>query len=512
MTEAALFVGGRVYTGRRRAEALLVENGRVLAVGAEGAVRREAPVGVDRQDLAGGLVVPGPVDAHLHLGELARQRAGVDASAAASVPELAAALARRRAERPDAVVVGRGIDPERLAEKRWPTPEELDAAVPDVPVILYHASGHGAVLNSAALARLPEGSAGAGVPRSGRLPGVLLEAELRQVESVADESAVLTPEALERELRELAALGLTAVGAMNVGRRELELLRTLAGGGRLPLKVFAYPGVGLWRGIPPGAPSGSERLRLAGFKGLLDGAFGPRTASLQAPYADDPSGRGIDREDDPDLGAAIARAREEGVTPALHAIGDRAVERAVRLLAGAGPTVVPGRIEHASLTPPHLWGPLRRLGAWLVVQPGFLRTDRWLPARLGAERVRWAYAFRTLADLGIPLAGSSDAPFDSADPWRGMAAAVLRADDLGRSANPRPEEALTHEEALGLYTVGARRALGDAAGGLLEVGSPADLVVLDVPRLRDAVLAGGAAVRETWVEGRRSAPHRPPGV
>jgi hypothetical protein len=322
------------------------------------------------------------------------------------------------------------------------------------------------------------------------------------------EGLPLTPEAVERTMRELAALGLTAVGTMNTGEEELAILRQLDRDGRLPFRVRAYPPLGRAPEVARLRERQGSQLRVVGVKAFLDGAFGPRTASIRGPYADDASTEGIDRGDDASLRGALDEACRLGLGPALHAIGDRAVERAARLLSGRQAERAPPRIEHASLTPPAVLEALRRAGAHLVVQPGFVASDVWLSARLGPERARWAYAFRTLSDLGMPLAGSSDAPYDGADPWRGMRAAVRRQDDLGRSANPWPDQALTEVEALTLYGQGAHAALGDPGGGQLEPGAPADFVVLSVQRLGDAVRLGGSAVRETWARGRPSLPGR----
>ena len=500
MTDATLFVGGHVLTGSRRAEALLIEDGRVVAVGPEPVVRPAAPTGADRVELAGGLVVPGLADAHLHLGDLTRVRQAVDASQATSLAALRQALVEGAATREGGAVVGVGLDPERLAERRWPTAEELDAAAPGRPVVLYHASGHAAVASTAVLHR---------VDRSGgttRPPGVLLEEELEAVAPLVAEALPLSAETMEVTLREIVSLGIVAVGTMSTSREELAVLGALSDAGHLPLRVHAYPHPEVL-GEPElmsTAPRAAGRLRVSGVKIFLDGAFGPRTASLVEAYADDPSTHGVDRGGDGELAETISDARASGLVPALHAIGDRAVARAVRLLGGSEPKPSAGRIEHASLTPPPLLGALQRAGFPLVVQPGFILSDLWLRERLGRERARWAYAFRTLHDHGIPLAGSSDAPYDRLDPWEALRAALHRQDPLGRSANPSPDERLSEPEALGLYTLGAHRALGEAEGGNLEVGARADLVVLRAPRLVDAIRAGRAAVRETWVEGRRS--------
>ena len=501
MTDTTLFVGGRVYTEGRYAEALLVEDGRVAAVGSGEEVRRSAAIGAERVDLAGGLVIPGLADAHLHIGDLTRAERMFDASTSASIPALARRLSAWAEAHPGTAIVGGGLDPGRLAERRWPTTEELDAAVRDRPVVLYHPSGHAALVNSAALERgvgPPPSRAVAGVPR-----GVLVEEQLEELGAWVEEAVPLTAEAVEATAHRLVRLGITAVGTMSTGGDELALLQRLDEAGRLPLQVRAYPV--LADGIPDVRSSGTNgggHCTVVGVKAFLDGAFGPRTASLEEPYADDPSTRGVDRGDDAVLEVALEEARAAGLAPALHAIGDRAVARAVRLLSKIRPGNPPARIEHASLVPPALFEPLHRLGASLVVQPGFLLSDIWLQERLGVPRARWAYPFRSLGDRSIPLAGSSDAPYDRLDPWEAMRAAVRRRDDLGRSANPSPDEAVSETEAFSLFTQGASQAMGDRERGRLAVGSPADLVVLGVPRLSDAIRSGAEAVRGTWVAGR----------
>jgi predicted amidohydrolase YtcJ len=500
MTDATLFVGGRIYAAGRYAEALLVEGDRVVAVGPEPAVRAASPTGTDRRPLGGALVLPGLADAHLHLGELTRVRAGFDARSPRSIPELQDRLRRSAEAGTPAAIVGRGLDLERLAERRWPTVEELDRAVPDRPVVLFHASGHAAAANSAAFTRAP------GLRSPGpSAPSAAFEEELGAFRPLVEEALPLTPDALEATVGELAAFGITAVGTMNAGRDELGALSLLDRSGRLTLRVRAFPPLAELGTSPSAELPSSDRLRVAGGKAFLDGAFGPRTAALEGPYEDDPSTSGRERGDDGSLSSAIMACRAAGLVPALHAIGDRAVARAARLLGAPGSEGAPGRIEHVGLAPPTVLGELRRVRAVAVVQPGFVVSDVWLRERLGAARSRWAYPFRTMIDLGIPLAGSSDAPYDPPDPWRAMRAAVDRRDDLGRSANPWPDEALNAPEALELYAGGAHRALGDAFGGRLAPEEPADLVVVAAPTVAEAVRLGAAAVVETWVGGRRIA-------
>jgi hypothetical protein len=502
MTEATVLTGGRIFTGRRYVEAMLVEGATVVAAGSETEVRRDAPTGSDRRSLGGCLVVPGLADAHLHLGEISREREALDVRSARSIGEVQALLRAYASARADGPLAGRGLDLSTLREGRWPTASELDAAVPDRPAVLLHASGHAAVANSPGL-EAAFGPQRRGLPEERRRAGLAVEEELGYLRPTLEEALPLRAGAVERTLYELLGLGLTRVGTMNASDEELGILSDLDHDGRLPAAVRVYRPSGLATVPPDGRPAAGRRLAVVGVKAFLDGAFGPRTAALTEPYADDPTTCGVGRGDDAALARTISEACQAGLSPALHAIGDAAVARAIRLLTGHSSPVAPTRIEHASLTPPSLFAGLRSCRAYLVVQPGFLWTDVWLRDRLGPRRTRWAYAFRSLRDVGVPLAGSSDAPFDDPDPWRAMQAAVGRRDARGRSANPAPDEAIPEPEALALYSRGAHDALGDPAGGWLEPGSPADLLLLRTPNLPEALRMGVAGLRETWVGGKR---------
>jgi predicted amidohydrolase YtcJ len=522
VTESDLFVGGRVFTGLSYAEALLVEDGEVLVAGTEREARQVAAVGTRIHSLAGGMVLPGLIDAHFHVAEVTRVREGLDLSSVRSLDELAATLARWASDHPG-VVVGRGWDPERSAHRTWPNRTDLDRAVPDRPTVVVHASGHAIVVSSQVLAtagfgRSTEDPPGGrfGREADGTPDGRVYETAVGLLESRVRFRDVPDAAALRRTLDWATGFGLTTIGAMNASPEEALALRELGATGRLPGRVRVYLRHRGWEEYfraskGPGAPP--SRFAVLGVKEFTDGAFGPRTAWLSEPYADDPTTSGITATEEETLRPLFEAIAKRGLVPALHAIGDRAIAYALGMLdifpRKPGPSP---RIEHAALTPPDLVEMLARARPVLVVQPGFNWSDHWLTARLGPDRVRWAYAFRTLASRGLALVGSSDAPYDPVDPWRGLLAAVRRTDPEGRSANPTPEEALSGEEAVAMYTANAGTAFGEPNLGILEPGSPADLVVVDRPDLSRAIATGRGAVRETWVAGRlvarssRSAP------
>ncbi|MCI4373548.1 MAG: amidohydrolase family protein, partial [Thermoplasmata archaeon] len=180
MTEARRFTGGRVFTGRRYADALLVDGGRVVRVGTEAEVARDSPPGCVVEHLGGRVVVPGLIDAHLHVAEIVRAEQGLPLAGLRSREELEERLRRWAEAHPTGPIIGRGWSVEGFADGEEPTRNDLEAAVADRPVVLYHASGHAAVVNGAALAAVgytdrPEDPPGG---RLGRAPDGGLDGRL----------------------------------------------------------------------------------------------------------------------------------------------------------------------------------------------------------------------------------------------------------------------------------------------------------------------------------------------
>jgi predicted amidohydrolase YtcJ len=516
VTDSSLFVHGRVFTGRRYCEALLVEDGQVVVAGTAAEARRNAATGVEVHPLDGAVLLPGLIDAHFHVADVTRFREGLHLDGISSIDALVEAVRQWGETHPQSPIVGRGWNPELSIGGEWPTLQDLDRAIADRPVILVHVSGHAGVVNSSALAaaRMTRASADPPGGRLGRssdgIPdGRVFETALKILMDRLDLRDMPAPAALRRTLQWATSLGLTTLGAMSATPEEAIALRELARSEFLPGRVRVYLLGTRWEEYYR-APSGPEgppgRFAVVGVKAYTDGAFGTRTAWLSAPYSDAPDSSGMAVAVDEQLRAVLAAAVRRGLVPALHAIGDRAIEYALGLLDEFRPPAgKPSRIEHAALTSPSLFGALARVRPALVVQPGFVWSDHWLGARLGPSRARWAYAFRSLLDQGHLLVGSSDAPYDPVDPWRGIRAAVERTDAEGRSANATPQEALAPETAILLYTANGGAGLGEPALGRLEPGSPADFVRLGSTSLEAAILAGSTAVRETWVAGVRVA-------
>ncbi|MCI4335841.1 MAG: amidohydrolase [Thermoplasmata archaeon] len=492
--EPHAWVGGRIFTGTRWVEALLAENGRVAAVGSGAQVRSRSPPGTITTALDGRLVVPGLIDPHLHwLGSVV-DAAGVDLRGTRSVPELQDRLARAAEQHPRGPLIGSGWDQERLAERRYPTRADLDRIVSSRPVVLYRICHHAAVTNTPALeatgvAKDTPDPVGGRIGResSGEPNGLLFDGALRRLRSLSLETFESRASEAARFLHHLSARGLTTIGAMSALAGEARMAIEAHAGAGLPVRLRFYLLADEWDGRTPARGRERGAPKVIGLKFVLDGSLGARTAWLEAPYADDPAERGISLAPHAEVGAWLDRAANRGMGVALHAIGDRAVREAVSLLGTFARGASPPRIEHASVLNAGLLERLVALRPVLVVQPQFVTSDTWIRERLGPERARWAYPFRTLIDRGLVVAGSSDAPIESYDPWASMAVAVGHC-------------GLTPIEALGLYTGAAATSLNEPGLGRLELGSEADLVWLEATTVEGAIAAGGP-VRGTWKAG-----------
>lgn len=502
--EDRAWIGGRIRTEGRRVEAMLVEGGRVVALGSDEEIRRARPTGCVTTALRGRAVVPGLVDSHLHIMSSALRITGVDLSGVRSTTEFTRRLRAASVRRRRGPIVGGGWDQERIRGHGWPNRGLLDRVVDDRPVALSRVCGHVAVLNSRALEALgidrgtPDPPGGRiGRERDGEPDGLLFDNALRAVVDLQAESfGHLGPE-IRRMFRRWNSFGLTRVGDLGISPEALGHLEALDRARPLSIGIHAYLRLERWEArMRPSPPGGGRRIRTVGVKAVLDGALGARTAWLKEPYHDAPGERGLSLWPRALLEERLAEARQRGFSPALHAIGDRALARAIAVI-GALPPGPRARIEHASLLTPGLLRSLRKHRTNVVVQPAFRWSDRWINERLGVPRARWSYAFRSLLDAGVPLAGSSDAPVESVDPWTGMRAAV--------STPPwaRRGEQITPQEALDLYTSGASAALLAPEAGRLAVGGPADFVVLRTDSVEAAVARSAAVVASCWRAGRR---------
>ncbi|MCF8063783.1 MAG: amidohydrolase [Desulfarculaceae bacterium] len=450
-------------------------------------------------DCRGRAVLPGFIDAHLHLTAMAHYHGGVDLSPSAgvlSLGDLQRCIREQARKTPDDTWVrGHGYNEFYLAEKRHPTRRDLDAGSPRHPVKITHRSGHAHVLNSRALELV-------GISlHSEEPPGGLIDRELPSGEpsgllfEMGPTLARLIPEPEEQALlrgamqanQRLLSSGITSLHDATAGNgleqwRAMERWRDQ---GIVQSRVSVMVG---WEGFQAlkresrDALEKSGQTRLRGLKIILDqsrGGFSP----------------GQD-----ELDAMVMEAHRAGWPVAIHAVEAEAVASACGSLEKAlaeFPRPSHGhRIEHCSQCPPALARRLAGLGVMVVTQPAFLwaHGERYLET-LGREDRWWLYPLRTLLESGVAVAGSSDAPLAPLAPLAGVQAAVTRLERNGQSVNSR--EKISLRQALNLYSGAGALAIGESSSrGAIAPGVLADLVVLD----QDPFAVPADAIQDIKVE------------
>ena len=517
--------GGTVYTvdaERPTADAFAVEDGRFVAVGTEAEVlagRADWP----RLDLAGRTVTPGLIDAHAHLmglGQALLQADLVGTTSKADIIERLAAFAETLPE--GAWVTGRGWDqndwgngPDGQPSGAFPTRADLDAAFPDRPVFLTRVDGHAGWANTAAMraagvdpdAPAPPDTEGGAVIRDaqGRPTGVFVDAAEGLIQhAIPEPDLAFAQEALRRALRETTRYGLTGVHEAGTPLAAVGLYRQFAAEGRFPIRVYAMitpDEIGPFCDRNPDGIA-EDRLRVRSVKLYADGALGSRGAALLADYADDPGNTGLLFRQPDALRATVQAAMACGLQVNTHAIGDRAgrvvldAYQAAIERTGGGPGR--HRMEHAQVLSLDDVERFAALGLIASVQPTHATSDMpWAGERLGADRLRGAYAWRRLLDAGARLALGSDFPVERVDPLLGFYAAVTRQGADGTPAGGwYGNQTLTRAEALRGFTLDAAYAgfMEDEVGSIAP-GKRADWVVFS----RDLMAVPPEEILETRV-------------
>jgi predicted amidohydrolase YtcJ len=495
-----LVTGARIHTldpARPEASALAVMGDRIVYTGDDAS----AWIGPRTRviDARGATVVPGFIDSHGHMEGLGAQLETFDLRRVNSVREVADIVRKEAARRKSGEwIVGRGWDQTNWGG-RFPAAANLDAAAPHNPVCLTRVDGHASWVNHRALA-LAGVSAATADPAGGRIArdpsgapnGILID---NAQHLVARRIPPPSPEALRlllaRAARECARVGLTSVHDAGVGSEQLAAYRDLIARHDLPVRVYAMiggPG-DLWRQYLKSGPEIGDRLTVRSIKLMADGAMGSRGAAFLEPYSDDPGNSGLLMLRREEIERIAREALARGFQVNTHAIGDRANRTVLEAYA----TVLGGkndrrfRIEHAQVVSPPDFELFVNYSIIASMQATHATSDmRWVDARIGSERAKGAYAWRTFLTRGVHLPNGSDFPVEGANPLYGFYAAVTRQDREGRPEGGwQPEQRLTREEALRSWTVeGAYAAFEEDRKGTLAPGKLADFVLLSADILR----------------------------
>jgi predicted amidohydrolase YtcJ len=504
---------------------LVFDNGKVLETGDGQALRARFPA-AQHIDGHGATMLPGLIDAHGHILSMGAAMTAIDLVGTQSLSDAqsrVSAYARAHAERK--WLLGRGWNQVIWKLGRFPFAAELDAVSEGRPAVLERIDGHAEWVNTAAL-RAAGITRATPDPQGGRIEhdasgnpsGVLVDNAMNLVDKVtpppSDEELRV---ALRAALAHMNSVGLTSAGDAGVSARAITLYREFADQGQLTARIYAMiADTGEdFRTLSKQGPLiayGADFLTVRAVKLFADGALGSRGAAMLAPYSDAPTQRGLLFMSDKDMEAKIETALKAGYQVNVHAIGDAANRQVIDGFEAAY-KVVPGgralrnRIEHAQIVSLADIPRFKQLDLIASMQPTHATSDMNMAEdRVGKERLKGAYAWRSYLNQGTRIAGGSDFPVESDNPFLGLYSAVTRADHDGKPAGGwHPEQAMTLTEAFRAFTLDAAYAQHqEKTLGSLEPGKWADFILVDrdlfhVPPLDIWKLQ----VQGTWVAGKQ---------
>jgi len=483
------------------AGALAIVRDRIAAVGSTAEIRALAGPKTRVIDADQKLVLPGFNDSHVHFLTGGYSLSEVDLRDAKSPEELAKRLGEYARKLPKGRWILRGDwDHEKWPGSPVPSKEMIDAATPDHPVFVSRLDGHMALANSLALklagitkaTKEPQGGVIVRDPRTGEPTGIFKDAAEGLIGRVIPEKSFDEKHFAARAATDYAAkIGVTSVTDMSAGE-DVGVYQRMLEHGELKTRIYAIRSITSWEVLGKAgvhAVFGNDMLRIGGLKGFADGSLGSTTAFLFEPYNDAPNTRGLLFEQMLPEGIMLERvaaADQSGLQVMIHAIGDEANLRILDIYQQTadknGPRDRRFRIEHAQ----HLCASdIPRFGRQKVIasmQPYHAADDgRWCEKRIGAERAKGSYAFRTLLDTGAVMAFGSDWTVAPLNPLEGIKAAVTRQTLDGKHPNGWiPEQKITVDEAVRAYTVGSAYAeFAEKVKGAITPGRLADLVMLD---------------------------------
>ena len=512
-----IYTGGQVFTGALPlAEAFIVADGRFLAVGTDAEILALRQEGDAIVPLEGCFVCPGFNDSHMHLLNYGNtmEMCDLTGAATASLAALQDALRAFAAEHPDGWLLGRGWNQDYFSPAGdIPTRHDLDAISADRPICITRCCGHCLTVNTRALELLdldattpvPEGGA-IDVDAEGNLTGVFRDTAMVLVQSRLPKP---TRDDMKRMIR-TACKALNSVGVTscqsddfccfeNVDWRDvLAAFQEVEQEGGLTVRVYeqsqftnmqtlqAFLDMGYTTGV------GSELFKIGPLKMLGDGSLGARTAYLSQSYADAPGEKGIAIFTQEQFNDMVALARSRNMSAAIHAIGDGILDRVLNAYEYAAKLYpdadVRSGVVHVQLTRPDQLKRMKELGLHAYVQTIFIDYDSHIVhERAGEELAGTSYAFREMQQLGITVSNGTDCPVENPNPMRGLQCAVTRQPLDGSLPPYRPEEAMSIENALQIYTAGGAYASREEdVKGRIAPGMLADFAILaqspfDVP-------------------------------
>jgi predicted amidohydrolase YtcJ len=498
-----ILTNGKIWTvnaAQPQAEAVACIGSRIVAAGSSADIRKWAGPKTEIVDLGGKLVVPGFNDAHVHFYTGGAHLASVQLRDAKSEAEFRDRIRRTAAMLPKGRwILGGDWDHENWAPARLPTRQLIDEAAGGHPVFVNRLDGHMSLANTIALKlagitrNTPDPPGGAIVrDATGEPTGVLKDAAMDAVDRVIpepseDEIAI----ALRAAMRYAAENGVTSVQDMSASPEIFRVYQKLLKNGELTVRISGHQPLASWKRLADVgllAGFGGSLLHIGGLKGFADGSLGSTTALFFAPYLDAPNTSGLANDEmipESKMYQHILDADHAGLQVAVHAIGDKANHNILNLFEEAanknGARDRRFRIEHAQHLRADDIPRFAKLHVIASMQPYHAIDDgRWAEKRIGAERAKGTYAFRSLLDSGAVLAFGSDWHVAPMEPIMGIYAAATRRTLDGKHPDGWvPEQKITVAEAIRAYTWGSAYAsFEDNIKGAIEPGKLADMAVL----------------------------------
>jgi predicted amidohydrolase YtcJ len=521
-----VFINGKIWTvdkARPSAEALAVLNGRILAVGSSSEIGKFAGPGTRNVDLKGKRVLPGFIDNHTHFMSGGFQLQSVDLRYAKNEAEFAALIKARGEKYPGRWITGGDWDHDNWPGGNLPTKELIDRYTPQTPVFVNRYDGHMALANSYVLKLAgidkttpdPQGGTIVRDKKTGEATGVLKDAAMNLVyRHVPDPSEEEMLEAARLALAEARKFGVTSIQDVSSGG-DIRVYETLRDKGELTSRFHCRVPLSQWGNLAAvgiKVPFGDEWIRMGSLKEFADGSLGSSTALFFQPFTSETGTHGLamDVVLDGRLDTWAMAADKAGLQLSIHAIGDSANSLMLDLFDKITKTNPRWdrrfRIEHAQHIAPKDFERFARLGVIASVQPYHAIDDgRWAEKRIGLERCKTTYPFRTFLDHGVKMCFGSDWTVGPLSPILGIYAAVTRRTTDG--ANPNgwfPEQKITVVEAIEAYTINCAYAVFEEhEKGSIAPGKMADLVVLSDDILTiDPVKIEKVEVEMTVVSGK----------
>ncbi|HYE10907.1 MAG TPA: amidohydrolase [Patescibacteria group bacterium] len=505
MSISVAFINGRIYTMEGHVtEAVAISGEKIAALGSTSDISKLCDSNTEIIDLKGRCLLPGFNDSHMHLILYGLTFEKIDLRGLASIEDIIGAgrdYIKQEGKQAGEWVAGYGFDQNLFQVKELPLKEDLDEISNEHPIIIDRICGHVGTANTLALKMVgvtKDTVIKGGVidrDKNGNPTGVLREAALEWFLScIPNPKVEKLRDIIKRTVEEALALGLTSIQTNDAEAKEhdsaLEAYRSLAEQGELKIRIYEEVNATRPEQLKKFLDTEMQKVyrdnyfKIGNIKLFLDGSLGARTARLRQGYSDDSDNKGIFIHTQEETDALVAIAHKAGMQVACHAIGDAAVEQCINAIEKAmkdEPKQLRHRIVHCQIADKGLFERMTKLGIAADIQPPFVASDYTIVGdRIGEERAKKSYAWKTMLDYGLHLGGGSDSPVETFDPLWGIYCAVTRADGRGRPAGGwLPGEKLSVEEAVKLYTIGsAYLAFEEEQKGTIKEGKLADMVVL----------------------------------